>query len=1093
MNNPYDLETTAHLVAHLLREIESALRSVFQPVTEGSGGAQATKPSQKENIRAILRSLNIDEKSSEAQAWLKLSDNLHSVAHRRGLDAPRSLNEISELWDQSQPLLDMLLKALREHFLAWIHALDGLLAQEQPTKEDLKCLTQEIPNNAITHGYFFDRLETPEWLEPLRKRDFFKHPPQPECNEEEGTIRFPPWPEAHYLARMAQHKPELVAQIIQEMDDTDNAAVISDLVDALLAMPVELISAGLVEKTKRWAECPYLLVPEKVGQVISHLAKGGKTEEAMAVARVLLDVFPDPRHQQAVEEPSLSPEPQARFHIWHYKQILKEHFPYLVREAGLPALALLCDLLDKAICLSGRHGNEQGDEDYSRVWRPAVEDHSQNLSDTLENALVSAIRDAAELVVRSGRAPVEEVVNVFERRGWKIFKRIALHIIRVFPNQATELATVGLTDRTLFEDVGLRYEYTLLLRDRFPRLFREDQAKILGWIEEGPKVDQWKQRREKETGTQPSEEEVTRYRELWQRDWLARIGPENLPVEWQEHYREFVGEYGKPEYPEFSIYSEGIQVGPTSPKTVDDLKAMSVTEIVEFLKVWSPPQNVFLEPSPEGLGRVLSSVVADDPERFADEAQLFQGLDPTYVRAVLSGLRDAAKQDKVFNWEPVLELCAWVLSQPQEIEGRHPREIEADLDWSWTRKVIADLLSAGFEDRQSSIPISLRQRVWDILKPLTDDPDPTPEYEQRYGGSNMDPATLSINTTRGEAMHTVIRYALWVRRHMEKETDKDRVARGFSEMPEVREVLDAHLDPAREPSLAIRAVYGQWFPWLVLLDPEWARAQMSRIFPQDPESTAFFEAAWNTYIVFCHPYDNVWEILRPFYRMAVNRIGVRHNTTRWLADPDEKLAEHLMAFYRRGKLSLDDPLLVDFWKKAPDDLRAHALMFVGQSLKHTEGDISEETLKRLVNLWENRLGQAPKSQPPGEFEKEVAAFGWWFVSEKFNADWSLEQLSASLQTARKIEPVDMVLEQLAKAAQTHPLKSVECLRIIVEAYKEGWELHAGRDNIRQTLHLGLGSPNARQEAERVVQYLCSIGFLDFEDLSEGKHFGESTI
>jgi len=94
--------------------------------------------------------------------------------------------------------------------------------------------------------------------------------------------------------------------------------------------------------------------------------------------------------------------------------------------------------------------------------------------------------------------------------------------------------------------------------------------------------------------------------------------------------------------------------------------------------------------------------------------------------------------------------------------------------------------------------------VWHILKLLTEDPDPTPEHEARYGGSNMDPATLSINTTRGEAMHAVVSYALWVRRHIDSQADaEDQPRRGFDEMPEVREVLDAHLNVAQEPSPAI--------------------------------------------------------------------------------------------------------------------------------------------------------------------------------------------------------------------------------------------------------------------------------------------------
>jgi len=108
------------------------------------------------------------------------------------------------------------------------------------------------------YRYFFDKLENPEWLEPLWKKGFFKQPPEPMQDEEEGTIRFPPWPEARYLVRMAKYKPELVAQIIKDMEDTKNISVIEDLVDAALAIPPE-ISATLVEKALKWAKNPYLL------------------------------------------------------------------------------------------------------------------------------------------------------------------------------------------------------------------------------------------------------------------------------------------------------------------------------------------------------------------------------------------------------------------------------------------------------------------------------------------------------------------------------------------------------------------------------------------------------------------------------------------------------------------------------------------------------------------------------------------------------------------------------------------------------------------------------------------------------------------
>ncbi|GIW90644.1 MAG: hypothetical protein KatS3mg109_1076 [Pirellulaceae bacterium] len=1086
MTNPGQLHSAAHLAAHLLREIESALRTLFRPVVEREGKPEDSR-SQKEEIRLILQSIGNTKDAPEERAWFELAEKLHGLAHRRGLDAPRALEEIFDLWEKSQVLLDVLLRAFRERFLTWLRVLDELLAKPQPIKDDVARLAQEIPNNAVTRGYFFDRLENREWLEPLRAKGFFRHPPQPERNEQEGTIRFPPWPEARYLARMARHKPELVAQIIQEMDDTDDAAVLTDLVDALLAMPPN-VSGRLVEKAKRWAESPYLLLPKKLGQLISHLAKGGKTEEAMAIARVLLDVLPDPRQQQlaALGEPyRLPPEPRARFDTWEYEQILKKHYPDLVGESGLAALKLLCDLLEQTIRLSRTREDDQGPEYFTSFWRPAIEHHPQNLGHTVMDALVSAVRDGAELLIRAGRATVEEVVNTLEGRRWKVFRRIVLHVLSLFPEQAEPLVAARLTDRSLFEDVGLRHEYVLLLRDHFPRLTLEDQAKILGWIEDGPEVDRRKQRWEEKMGRKPSEEDVARFREIWQRDWLARLGPESLPAEWHERYQGLVKKHGEAEHPEFPVYTEG-WVGPTSPKTADELKAMSVTEIVEFLRTWEPPENMLFESSPKGLGRTLSSVVAEDPGHFAAEAKRFKNLDPTYVSALLSGLREALKQGKTFHWEPVFELSEWVVSQPREIPGRKVDDFDADPDWGWTRKTIADLLSAGFEDHPSGIPIRFRQKVWAILKPLTDDPDPTPEHEQRYGGSNMDPATLSINTTRGEAMHAIVRYALWVQRHLEKEPrSQERLQKGFEEMPEVREVLEAHLDPAREPSLAIRSVYGQWFPWLVLLDPDWARANAAKIFPQDQASEAFFEAAWNTYIAFCSPYDSVWEVLRPFYGVAVDRVGGRSEDTRWLADPDNELAEHLMVFYWRGKLALDDSLLMDFWDKASDDLRAHAIAFIGRALKQTEEDIPAEVMNRLKDLWERRLEAATQAADQSQFEKEVSAFGWWFASGKLDIGWALDQLLASLKLGRRTQPVHMVLETLSATAHSHPLKSVRCLRRIAQGDPQGWELYAGRDDVRRILQLGMENTDAREETKQLIHCLGSRGFLGFRDLLSG--------
>src|SRR5436309_8349440 len=102
MEEALPFEATTHLVAHLLREIESALRDVLESVVErterlekkGSSG----EDKHKAEILAVLRSLDIPETDPVAQAWLKMPGRgnnygLQARAHRDALARPRVADE----------------------------------------------------------------------------------------------------------------------------------------------------------------------------------------------------------------------------------------------------------------------------------------------------------------------------------------------------------------------------------------------------------------------------------------------------------------------------------------------------------------------------------------------------------------------------------------------------------------------------------------------------------------------------------------------------------------------------------------------------------------------------------------------------------------------------------------------------------------------------------------------------------------------------------------------------------------------------------------------------------------------------------------
>ncbi|MGI0060412.1 MAG: hypothetical protein ACREBJ_11665, partial [Nitrosotalea sp.] len=365
-----------------------------------------------------------------------------------------------------------------------------------------------------------------------------------------------------------------------------------------------------------------------------------------------------------------------------------------------------------------------------------------------------------------------------------------------------------------------------------------------------------------------------------------------------------------------------------------------------------------------------------------------------------------------------------------------------------------------------------------ILNPLTLDPDPTPEREK----GSMEPTTTSINSTRGEAMHAMIDYAMWIRRHLEQQPNsKALIEKGLDQMPEVREVLDEHLNISKDPSLAIRSVYGQWFPWLNLLDTKWAQENLNNIFPNEEKLREFNEAAWDAYIIFCAPYDEVFQILQKEYNRAVDSLIAEGKSKKTRpGNPSHHLIQHLMTFYWRGKLNLESPMISKFWTEATDELREIAIDFIGRSLYNTKDKkIEPVILEHFKLLWNKRVEIASKK--PKIYEREISAFGWWFASRVFDAKWGLNQLYSSLRISHKIEPDHFVVEYLEELVNEFPQEVINCLELIVKDERDGWGVYSWRDSAKKILQTVMKTEFS-QLAVNLINYLGSRGHLDFGEL-----------
>lgn len=507
--------------------------------------------------------------------------------------------------------------------------------------------------------------------------------------------------------------------------------------------------------------------------------------------------------------------------------------------------------------------------------------------------LVTAIRDAADSLIENKGKPV---IDIIERSQFKPFKRIGLYLRRRWPDVDPQGTANLVANPAVVTDTSLSRELAQLLQERFNTFPPDIQEKYLAIVEQGIDLN--------------LDDDDQAYLNRWQYQKLWPIR-NFLNEQWQQRFNELSSRYGT-EDP--NRVKESVWMGPTSPKKVDELRAMELEELIHYLTTWQPPEERWSH-SREGLGRELTALVESEPEIFSDNAIRFQSLDPDYVCALFDGLRSAVKNGKGISWQPVLSLCNWVVKQPREIPGRKSEYSDLDPGWVWTRKAIADLMEEGFNSETAPIPYDMKELAWEIICPLTDDPDPTPEDEER---TNMDPSTASINSTRGRAMHAVISYALWLRRLFEKmENSELLIQRGFKEMPEIQIVLERHLDRNIEDSFGVHSVYGMYLPWIVLLDRQWAIQNISRIFPRDEALLKYRAAAWGTYITFRQPYDTVVELIRDEYLYEADRL----NSIPWkefgFDNYQEHLAGHFITIFWREQINMAE--ILHFFEKAPDE------------------------------------------------------------------------------------------------------------------------------------------------------------------------------
>lgn len=1012
------------------------------------------------------QALPVDYAYSEVAGWMKADEYFKTVAHNRGTTVDHE-----EFLRHMMFIENVLLRRLRPRAIPALEVLDALIKEgEQVTDELVDRALELVAESGGNYEYFFAKLTSPDWIAPLQRKGRFSHPPQAILHE--TYIRHPEWPEGSYLARMAPLAPKAVFDAIDRATyKSDNHYVHQIILEIAAELPAEY-AGQIATDEAQWAvkQTGFVgLYSQRLAPVLLKLATEGHSDAALRLLAPILEIEAPPNRRPDSElmidgRPFRSSvHPIGRIDFWDIQRLLSSVSAALAESAPANFLNLLSDKLDKAIHI--QDNGRVNTEDYSTIWRPRID--SVRFGDVIDT-LVSAVRDAGVQVVRK-HGP-NTVLEVFKKHEWPVFQRLTYYVLAQSDNLEAEFVNGIVLHQPLYDNPKANPEFNDFLSKVAGKLPAEICNELLAVVDRGPDLGRYtKFPDEQKEGRGDYERRIV---DRWRLEWLSVL-KEIIGEERKQVLKTLLNEYGPPK----PAFSSGVfAVGHTSAITLEELRQLSLPELVSYLKEWVPaPQTHPNMPSRAGIGQELQALVSEDPALFSDNLGSFQLLDlhPTYLRSILDAFTAALKGERQFDPYKVAATIEWLLSNTNKV-GFEPYNWDEDPGWSWAHMSSARFLSELFLHSEG-LDASRHLEFWPALKLIAGNPSPSEADEEEYR-RREDVGMLALNSIRPVGLEAVMRYARWLKLSA---TDTNDLKVDSDEMPELFRLLASHLDPKVDNSVAVREMYGMQFQLLAWLDQEWLEAQLPALFPEKP-LRVLDRFAWNAYLGFSRAISALLPAMRFRYMRATNSLQAGKTEVH---NSEHSLGNHLTLYYAWGAIDLDDELLSAFFAKASPVLQAQTIGDVGWQLGQEAENLDPKIEARLMALWEHRLAEGVTRTSANR--KEMGSFGWWFASKKFPNEWSIKQLMQVVDTFRYVNPDFAVVERLAQLAPEYPFEAVHCLGVIFEEDREGWAIHGWgthpQDIIREALE---GSPESRAEADRVINLFVSRGHRGFRQLME---------
>lgn len=282
-------KTTVHLVAHLLREIESAVRSVCaapQPsTTPVECDTCGVHSGHQASISDAMAALKFENDEPIGQLW-RSTIGLEKLAHRNNFSTRTINREFLDLCETFDVLLDVVLPRFADLFRVAIERVGALRQKVTPSKADYAILRRRLPNHHSVYGAFFADKLPDRWSALLLRMGFFSPPPE---NATEASFS--------YACRFVGEEPTTSHAIVSKLPTPRGFQQIRDFIGVILVVsPVERkdLFPKLLEAvhTEPRGSKTFRLLVDELGKVAAQLARDGFIEDASSLVRLLVAATP---------------------------------------------------------------------------------------------------------------------------------------------------------------------------------------------------------------------------------------------------------------------------------------------------------------------------------------------------------------------------------------------------------------------------------------------------------------------------------------------------------------------------------------------------------------------------------------------------------------------------------------------------------------------------------------------------------------------------------------------------------------------------------------------------------------------------------